>query len=124
MGRSLSLENFLTNYPADFESKKGFDFICADLSFISLTRVLGVLSSLLDARGKIVLLVKPQFEVGLEAVRRVRGVLRDDAEIISCVENVLTQTRAILKDFSFIGITESPIRGGDGNREFLILFGG
>ena len=95
----------------------GFDLIVGDLSFISLTLVLPQLPALLAPGGDLLLLVKPQFEVGPDNIGK-GGIVRDPA-LHAAVEAKL---RACAREF---GLTvrawiDSPITGGDGNREFFI----
>lgn len=97
-----------------------FDFICADLSFISLEKVMDVLWKLLRQGGKIVCLVKPQFEASAAIMRKCKGVLRDENERASALRNIKDFALENFKGAKFIGETESPIRGGDGNVEYLI----
>lgn len=94
-----------------------FDFIVGDLSFISLTLVLPQLPALLADDGDMLLLVKPQFEVGPEYVGK-GGIVRD-ASLYPQVEAKLRQatTAAGLRVLDYF---DSPIAGGDGNREFFI----
>jgi 23S rRNA (cytidine1920-2'-O)/16S rRNA (cytidine1409-2'-O)-methyltransferase len=90
-----------------------------DVSFISLTRVLrGVLASLADD-GRIVALVKPQFEV--EPALAPRGVVRDDAGRESAVTRVVNFAAGI--GLRLMGRIDSPLRGPAGNLEILVLFG-
>jgi 23S rRNA (cytidine1920-2'-O)/16S rRNA (cytidine1409-2'-O)-methyltransferase len=93
-------------------------FAVADLSFISLTKVIPVLSTIVAAGGGLVLLVKPQFEAGRAEVSRGHGVIVDP-EIHA---RVRTEIEASLADAGcrVIGWCDSPIAGGDGNREFLV----
>jgi 23S rRNA (cytidine1920-2'-O)/16S rRNA (cytidine1409-2'-O)-methyltransferase len=95
----------------------GFDLIVGDLSFISLTLVLPQLPALLGAGGDLLLLVKPQFEVGPGNIGK-GGIVRDPT-LHDEVESKLRRCAASL------GLTvrswfASPITGGDGNREFFI----
>ena len=97
--------------------KDGFDIIVADLSFISLTLVLPQLPPLLKAGGNMLLLVKPQFEVGKAGLGK-GGIVRDaalypqvEAKIRAACDNVDVKVRDWF---------DSPISGGDGNREFFI----
>ena len=111
--RALTAAMLGDDFPAD-----GFDLVVADVSFISLTLVLPQLPSLLAANGNMLLLVKPQFEMGSpEAVGR-GGVIRD-AAIYPQVEAKLREACAaahlVVRDWF-----ESPIVGGDGNREFFM----
>lgn len=97
-----------------------FDFICADLSFISLEKVFGILWNCLKDGGTIVCLVKPQFETPPAIMRKNKGVIRDDTTRIQALEKI---KNFVLENFSnaqFIGEIQSPIKGGDGNVEYLI----
>lgn len=100
----------------------GFDLIVADLSFISLTLVLPQLPSLLACHGEMLLLVKPQFEVGPGALGK-GGVVRDPA----CYAEVEAKLRLCAREcgLQVKGWFDSPIMGGGvgnvpGNREFFI----
>ena len=95
----------------------GFDLIVGDVSFISLTLVLPAVAPLLGATGDLLMLVKPQFEVGREHIGR-GGLVRDAAQYAQ----VETKIRAACET---LGLTvaawlDSPIAGGDGNREFFV----
>jgi 23S rRNA (cytidine1920-2'-O)/16S rRNA (cytidine1409-2'-O)-methyltransferase len=94
------------------------DVVVADLSFISLRTVLDALIGVCRPGGDLVLLVKPQFEAGRIEASRGRGVIRDDA----VRERVRDEIDAALRDrgATVHGWIESPIAGGDGNREWLV----
>ncbi|HRO60117.1 MAG TPA: TlyA family RNA methyltransferase [Burkholderiaceae bacterium] len=95
----------------------GFDLVVADLSFISLVHALAPAASLLRTRGTLLALVKPQFELGPGAVDA-RGLVRDESRLSGLRERIEDDARrAGLKP---IGWFDSPIRGGDGNREFFL----
>jgi 23S rRNA (cytidine1920-2'-O)/16S rRNA (cytidine1409-2'-O)-methyltransferase len=94
-----------------------YDLIVADLSFISLTLVLPQLPALLAETGDMLLLVKPQFEVGPENVGK-GGIVRDVA-LYPQVEAKLRQG-AEAAGLRVVDYFESPIAGTDGNREFFI----
>jgi 23S rRNA (cytidine1920-2'-O)/16S rRNA (cytidine1409-2'-O)-methyltransferase len=94
-----------------------FDLIVADLSFISLTLVLPQLPPLLTPAGSMLLLVKPQFEVGPEHVGK-GGIVRD-ATLYPHVETKLRHA-AEAAGLRVVDFFESPIAGTDGNREFFI----
>jgi 23S rRNA (cytidine1920-2'-O)/16S rRNA (cytidine1409-2'-O)-methyltransferase len=96
---------------------EGFDLIVADLSFISLTLVLPQLPPLLAADGDMILLVKPQFEVGPENIGK-GGIVRD-AALYPQVEAKL-RTACAAAPLKVCDWFDSPITGGDGNREFFI----
>ena len=90
--------------------------IVVDVSFISLLAVLPAADRLAAARAELVALVKPQFEVGRAHLKK--GVVRDaDAQEEACRR---IEAKLIELGWTIAGIIESPIRGGDGNREFLI----
>jgi 23S rRNA (cytidine1920-2'-O)/16S rRNA (cytidine1409-2'-O)-methyltransferase len=94
-----------------------YDLIVGDLSFISLTLVLPQLPALLAAGGDMLLLVKPQFEVGPEHVGK-GGIVRD-ATLYPQVEAKLRQA-AEVAGLTVLDYFDSPIAGTDGNREFFI----
>lgn len=95
----------------------GFALIVGDVSFISMTLVLPQLPALLAADGDLLLLVKPQFEVGPGNIGK-GGIVRDPA-LYAEVERKLRDCAASLK-LTVHGWLHSPITGGDGNREFFI----
>lgn len=97
--------------------KGGFDLIVGDLSFISLTLVLPQLPPLLAAHGNLLLLVKPQFEVGPGKLGK-GGIVKDPA-LYAEVESRLRRCAASL-GLQVADWLDSPITGGDGNREFFI----
>jgi 23S rRNA (cytidine1920-2'-O)/16S rRNA (cytidine1409-2'-O)-methyltransferase len=102
----------------DFVADPPVDVVVADLSFISLTRVVGPLLASCRDGGDLVLLVKPQFEAGRQEVNRGSGVIRDPA----VHERVLAEVAASLVDAGadIVGWVRSPITGADGNVEFLV----
>jgi 23S rRNA (cytidine1920-2'-O)/16S rRNA (cytidine1409-2'-O)-methyltransferase len=93
------------------------DFIVADVSFISLRLVLPPALKLAQPRCILVVLVKPQFELSPAALSR-GGIVRDPA----AQQEAVAAVRAVIETHAFevIGVVESPISGGDGNREFLL----
>ena len=96
------------------------DFICSDVSFISLSHVLPAVTQFLKRDGQAVFLIKPQFEAGKQNVGK-HGIVRDPV----VHQKVLTTVLSICKQerFSIFGLTYSPICGGDGNIEYLLYFG-
>lgn len=94
-----------------------FDLITIDVAFISLTYVLPVVFPLLKQQGKIIALIKPQFEVGKGQVGK-QGVVHDPAKHREVVEKITNFSREIGLEPS--GVIESPILGPKGNKEFLI----
>ncbi len=93
------------------------DLAVIDVSFISLQLVIPPLLNILKPEGQLVALVKPQFEVGKDEVEN-RGIIKDPAKHI----RVLLDLNRFVgeKGWSVIDVTESPITGQKGNREFLI----
>lgn len=93
------------------------DFAIIDVSFISLKTILSHLLIILEEKSQIVALVKPQFEAGREHVGK-KGVIRD-AKVHS--DTLKKMTQFVLKNgYDLVGLTYSPIKGGEGNIEFLM----
>ena len=88
-----------------------------DVSFISLKLVLPVLKELLKAGGEAVCLIKPQFEAGRELVGK-KGVVREESTHIMVVENALNYAKE--NDFTPMHLTFSPVKGPEGNIEYLM----
>ncbi len=98
----------------------GFDLIVADLSFISLGLVMPVFPPLLAGTGELLALVKPQFEVGPAHLGK-GGIVRD-ANLYPAVEARI-RAAATAAGLVVLDYFDSPITGGDGNREFFIRAG-
>ncbi len=94
------------------------DFICCDASFIGLQTILPAPMSLAAGKARMIALIKPQFEVGKSQVGK-KGVVRDSA-LHEEVCNRISAWLDGLADWQVEGITESPITGPEGNKEFLI----
>ena len=94
------------------------DAVVADVSFISLTVIIPVLVSLCQPGSPMVLLVKPQFEAGRAEVSRGRGVITDPAIHDRVQATIADSLRAAGCDV--VGWMDSPILGGEGNRELLV----
>ncbi len=95
----------------------GVDFLTADLSFIPLAYVMPCLYALLDTDGRAVVLVKPQFEAGRAALNK-KGVVRDAKVHVDVLRSVLAQLQTA--GFHAVGLDFSPIKGPEGNIEFLL----
>ena len=93
------------------------DFASCDVSFISLTKILGPAFALLKPLGQMVCLIKPQFEAGREKVGK-KGVVTDKAVHMEVVEKI-TQF-AMQTGFHLLGLDFSPIKGPEGNIEYLL----
>ena len=98
--------------PEDVADKINFSSI--DVSFISLTKVLGPVKELLSDDGQIVCLIKPQFEAGREKVGK-HGVVRDSAVHLEVIEKVIDF--AISIGFEVLNLEFSPVKGPEGNIE-------
>jgi len=92
------------------------DFLCCDVSFISVTLILPAIVPLLRPAGQMVILIKPQFEVGKGLVGR-GGIVREPKLHQAACERVERAVREIGFETE---ITESPIAGAEGNKEFLL----
>ncbi|MFZ5647798.1 MAG: TlyA family RNA methyltransferase [Bacillota bacterium] len=95
------------------------DFITIDVSFISLAKVLPHIARLADGKARGIALVKPQFEAGRDKVGK-KGVVRDPQTHKEVLKNISDVVRG--SGWSTLGIDFSPIRGPEGNIEYLIYF--
>ena len=102
--------------PDDFNQP--YALVVVDVSFISLTKVLPALASILRPGGHILMLVKPQFELSPQEIER-RGVVRDSKKHDKAIESV--KTKAAELELSVLAVTPSPIKGATGNQEFFLL---
>lgn len=101
----------------DFESK--FDLVVMDVSFISATKVMPAIIDLLTETGSLIVLIKPQFEVGRGEVGS-GGIVRDPDKHARVVEEVNHAAEEL--GLKVGGVIQSPIQGTDGNVEFLALY--
>ena len=90
-----------------------------DVSFISLEKIFPFIHSFIKENGVVIALVKPQFEVGKENIGK-GGIVKDKKLYPSVIENI--KSSAVENNLTFVDVTDSPILGGDGNKEFLIYF--
>lgn len=93
-----------------------FDFLVCDVSFISLENIL---ESLLNLSKTMLLLYKPQYEVGIQAKRNKKGVIKDTKIILACLESFLALLKA--KNALYIFVEKSLLAGKEGNEEFFIF---
>lgn len=102
-------------------SKKGlaFDIIVCDVSFISIEAIVDDITKMSKENTIIIVLIKPQFEVGKDGVNK-RGIVLDPSKHLRAIENV--KKAFDMHGFKFCGIIESPIKGKAGNKEFLAKF--
>ncbi len=101
--------------PEDIDELAAFSSI--DVSFISLTKVLLPVKNLLTEDGQVVCLIKPQFEAGREKVGK-KGVVREKSTHYEVIEMVLSYALSI--GFSVLNLDFSPIKGPEGNIEYLV----
>jgi len=93
------------------------DFVSIDVSFISLTKVLPPVKKLLKEEAQMVCLIKPQFEAGKEKVGK-KGVVREKSIHIEVIDTILTF--ALSCGFTVLNLSFSPIKGPEGNIEYLL----
>lgn len=93
--------------------------VVMDVSFISQTYILPRIPTVLEKSGKVITLIKPQFEAGKAALNK-RGLVRSSGDRVLAVRRVLSAAAAC--GLSCRGLAPSPILGGDGNEEFLAYF--
>ena len=118
-GRVTSIENFNARFmkPSDFEYVPNLAVM--DVSFISATYIIPALYECLATKSDFVCLIKPQFEVGRANVGK-GGIVKDEKIRLRAVQDVIQFANDI--GFEFLGIITSPIKGGDGNIEYLAHF--
>lgn len=116
--RVVNLERTNFRYVDNTVVKDKIDFSSVDVSFISLSHILPVLSTLLSDTGEAVCLIKPQFEAGREKVGK-KGVVRDLNVHLEVVKKVIDL--ALDNGFDVLGLEFSPIKGPEGNIEYLIF---
>lgn len=114
--RVVCLERTNARYLSHEQIPEEPDFSSVDVSFISLKLILPAIAGVLRDGGQVVCLIKPQFEAGKEKVGK-KGVVRDPAVHREVLEHFLE--RAKENNFTVIDITYSPIRGPEGNIEYL-----
>jgi len=117
--RNLERTN-LRGVPRTLLGEAPFALVVGDLSFISLVAVAGEVVDLAQPDADVVLLVKPQFEAGRREVSKGRGVIRDRVVWAQALERVGTAIES--QGAAMMGAMVSPLRGADGNVEFLAHF--
>ena len=112
----VCLERTNARYLSTEQIPEPLDFASIDVSFISLKLIFPALYPLLREGGEIACLIKPQFEAGREKVGK-KGVVRDPAVHLEVLQQFLRHAKE--NNFTVLGITYSPIRGPEGNIEYL-----
>lgn len=115
--RVICMEKTNIRYVTPEDIPDALDFASVDVSFISLTKVLGPARALLRDNGEMVCLIKPQFEAGKDKVGK-KGVVRDGLVHKEVIEKVIGF--ALETGFSILNLEYSPIKGPEGNIEYLV----
>ena len=113
----ISMEKTNIRYVTPADIGEAVDFVSIDVAFISLTKVLEPVKALMKDDARIVCLIKPQFEAGREKVGK-KGVVRDKAVHLEVIENIVSFAYGL--GFEILGLDYSPIRGPEGNIEYLL----
>jgi len=114
--RVINLERTNFRYVTSEQVPDLLDFASVDVSFISLSLILPVMRQLLKDGGSAVCLIKPQFEAGKENVGK-KGVVREKAVHIAVINKIIDLIEE--NKFSLLGLTFSPVKGPEGNIEYL-----
>jgi 23S rRNA (cytidine1920-2'-O)/16S rRNA (cytidine1409-2'-O)-methyltransferase len=101
----------------DFDTP--FDLVVMDVSFISVTKIMPVIPTFMKSQGKLIVLIKPQFEVGKGEVGK-GGIVRDASQHACVVDGVNKFARSV--GLINIKVVDSPILGAEGNKEFLAFY--
>ena len=115
--RVVCMEKTNIRYVTSDDIADKIQFASIDVSFISLTKVLGPVKQLLTDDGQIVCLIKPQFEAGREKVGK-KGVVREKSTHLEVIEQVILF--AVSQGFEILNLEFSPIKGPEGNIEYLL----
>lgn len=115
--RVVCMEKTNIRYLTPEQLQEKPSFVSIDVSFISLTKVLGPVRELMEEQGQIVSLIKPQFEAGREKVGK-KGVVRDPAVHREVIEKVMDFARSL--QLTVRGLDFSPVKGSEGNIEYLL----
>lgn len=115
--RVVCMEKTNIRYVKPEDIGEPVQFSSIDVSFISLTKVLGPIRDYLSEDGEIVALIKPQFEAGREKVGK-KGVVREKSTHVEVITRVADYARSI--GFDVLELSFSPIRGPEGNIEYLV----
>ena len=114
--RVINLERTNLRYITAEQIPEALDLAVMDVSFISIRLVLPAVKALLKPEADLICLIKPQFEAGREEVGK-KGVVRDKAVHLSVIESVLSFAPTV--GMTVMGLDFSPIKGPEGNREYL-----
>lgn len=112
-------EQFNARYMEEEDLGEKVDLAVMDVSFISLTKIWPAAKRVLKAGGNLVALIKPQFELSKEEVTAGKGIIRDPALHQKSIDKMRAFNEEEL-GMEWVDLTESPITGTDGNKEFLV----
>lgn len=115
--RVVCMEKTNFRYMVREDIQEELDFASVDVSFISLTKILGPARDLLKQKGQMVCLIKPQFEAGREKVGK-KGVVREPQIHLEVIEKIILF--AYQTGFDVLNLEYSPIKGPEGNIEYLL----
>ncbi len=115
--RVVCLEKTNVRYVTEEQVPDAGDFASIDVSFISLTKVMPAVLGVMGEFGQLVCLIKPQFEAGREKVGK-KGVVKDIAVHKEVIEKIVDFAYA--ENLGILGLSYSPIKGPEGNIEYLI----
>ncbi len=115
--RVVCMEKTNIRYVTPKDIGELLDFASVDVSFISLTKILEPAKALLTENGRMVCLIKPQFEAGRDKVGK-KGVVRDSAVHLEVIQTVTDYARSI--GFTILNLDFSPVKGPEGNIEYLM----
>ncbi len=118
--RVVNMERTNIRYVTPEDIGEPLDFASIDVAFISLSKVLAPIKALLKPSGEIVALIKPQFEAGREKVGK-KGVVRNPKDHEDVISSVLAYSQEI--GLVPYGLTFSPVKGPEGNIEYLVWLG-
>ncbi|MBE6695440.1 MAG: TlyA family RNA methyltransferase [Ruminococcaceae bacterium] len=117
--RVVSIENYNARFMKREDFAESIDLVVMDVSFISQTLILPQIASVLQKNGELISLIKPQFEVGKDLVGK-KGIVKDEKARQMAINKVCDLAKEL--NFELLGLIQSPIKGGDGNIEFLAYF--
>lgn len=115
--RVINLERKNARYLTNEEIKEEIEFVSVDVSFISLTLILKSIYPFIKENGELVCLIKPQFEAGKDKVGK-KGVVKDIKTHSQVIEKIIDFS--LSNGYSVLGLTYSPVKGPEGNIEYLI----
>ena len=117
--RVVCMEKTNIRYVTPEDIGVALDFASIDVSFISLRTIMPAVKALLGDKGEVVALIKPQFEAGRDKVGK-KGVVRDKEVHLEVIDRIINFL--IENELNVLGLSYSPIKGPEGNREYLVYF--